>query len=90
MKLVNANRLIQYIFGSRQKLNYPQQFLAWSGHLLIVALLLLVVLWFKYLPIDQYNQFLSHLCQMHRYQQAIDQTNNYQLWLYLFFIVPTR
>jgi hypothetical protein len=25
MELVNANRLIRYIFGSRQKLNYPQQ-----------------------------------------------------------------
>jgi PAS domain S-box-containing protein len=71
----NFYRKIVALFGSRQKPNYPQQFLAWSGYLLIAALLVLVVLWFKYLPIDidRHNQFLAHLRQMQSLDARINQ-----------------
>jgi PAS domain S-box-containing protein len=71
----NFYREILAAFNSRKKLDYPQKLLAWSGYLLSTALLLLVILWVRYLPIDidRHNQFLANLRQSQSLGARINQ-----------------
>jgi PAS domain S-box-containing protein len=71
----NFYRKIAAVFNARKKLGRPQKLLAWSGYLLIAALLLLVILWVRYLPIDidRHNQFLANLRQSQSLGARINQ-----------------
>jgi PAS domain S-box-containing protein len=71
----NFYRKIAVAFNARKKLDYPRKFLVWSGYLLIAALLLLVILWVRYLPIDidRHNQFLANLRQSQSLGARINQ-----------------
>jgi PAS domain S-box-containing protein len=59
---------------SRQKRDYAQMFLAWSGYLLPVVLTILIILWIKSIAIDndRHNQYLAHLRQIQTLDARID------------------
>jgi PAS domain-containing protein len=59
---------------SRQNRDYSQIFLAWSGYLLPVVLVVLAILWFKSIAIDndRHNQYLAHLRQIQTLDARID------------------
>jgi PAS domain S-box-containing protein len=60
---------------ARQRQKYVQMFLAWSGYLLPVMLLVSVFLWVKSLAIDvdRHNQYLAHLRQIQTLDARINQ-----------------
>jgi PAS domain S-box-containing protein len=60
---------------ARQRQKYVQMFLAWSGYLLPVMLLVLAFLWVKSLAIDvdRHNQYLAHLRQIQTLDARINQ-----------------
>jgi PAS domain S-box-containing protein len=58
----------------RQNRDYTHIFLAWSGYLLPVVLVVLAILWFKSIAIDndRHNQYLAHLRQIQTLDARID------------------
>jgi PAS domain S-box-containing protein len=59
---------------TRRKRDYAQMFLAWSGYLLPVVLVVLAILWIKSIAIDneRHNQYLAHLRQIQTLDARID------------------